>query len=276
MLRTKTKRTLVYVTLILLTFLSISPLIWIFLTAFKIRKEIFAIPPVWIPKPPTLSHFITIFTGGFSRTPFIYNSIIISLSTTALALVIATMAAYGFAKYKVPRSKDIEFWILSTRMMPPIAVVIPLFLLFRNIGLLDTKRGLIAIYIAFNLPFAVWMMSIFFRQLPREIEEAAVIDGCSVFNLLRYISLPLVASGLAVVAIFTFYFTWNELLFALILTNRIAKTFPVSISEFRGVVNIRWGPMAASSIIHIAPVIVITFLIQKYIIAGLTLGAVKR
>jgi len=270
------KTTLLYVVLILITFLSISPLIWIFLTAFKIRREIFAIPPVWIPKLPTLNNFISIFTGGFSRTPFIYNSIIISSSTTLLAMIIATMAAYGFAKFRVPRSKDIEFWILSTRMMPPIAVVIPLFLLFRNVGLLDTKRGLIMVYIAFNLPFAVWMMSIFFRQLPREIEEAAVIDGCSTFSLLRYISLPLVAPGLAVVAIFTFYFTWNELLLALILTGRAAKTFPVSISEFRGVVNIRWGPMAASSIVHIAPVIVITFLLQKYIIAGLTLGAIKK
>lgn len=270
------KKTMIYVFLLLITFISISPLVWMFMTAFKIRREIFAMPPVWIPKPPTLNNFISIFAGDSCRTPFIYNSLIISLSTVLLTMLIATMAAYGFAKYKIPRSKDIEFWILSTRMMPPIAAVIPLFLLFRNVGLLDTRRGLILIYIAFNLPFAIWMMSIFFRQLPREIEEAAVIDGCSTFGLLRHISLPLVAPGLAVVAIFTFYFTWNELLFALVLTSRAAKTFPVSISEFRGVVNIRWGPMAAASMVHIAPVIAITFLIQKYIVAGLTLGAVKR
>lgn len=276
MRKRKTIDFLIYAVTMAITFMSISPLIWMFLTSFKTRKEIFTIPPVWLPKVPSLSNFIYLFTGGSSRIPFLINSIIIGLSSTLLTMVIATMAAYGFAQFRIPRSKNIEFWILSTRMMPPIAVVIPLFLLLLNIGLLDTKTGLTMVYIAFNLPFAVWMLTIFFRQLPREVGEAAAVDGASTFSLLWHVILPLAAPGLAVVAVFTFYFTWNELLFALILTSRTAKTFSVTVSEFRGVVNIRWGLTAAVSVIHMAPVIAITFLIQKHIIAGLTLGAVKR
>lgn len=270
------KKAFLYVGLILITFLSISPLIWIFMAAFKTRIEIFSIPPVWIPKRLIVSNFTRLFGTTASRLPFIYNSLIISFVSMAVVMLLATMAAYGFAKFRIPRSKDIQFWILSTRMMPPIAAVIPIFLLFQRFVLLDTRLGMIMMYIAFNLPFAVWMLIIFFEQLPREIEEAAMIDGCSIFGLLRWISLPLIAPGLVVVAIFTFYFCWNEFLFALVLTGNVAKTFPVSIREFKAVSQIRWGPLAAAALIYTIPVIAITFIFQKYIVTGLTFGAVKR
>ncbi len=149
-------------------------------------------------------------------------------------MALATPAAFGFAKMKVKGSRHYEFWVLSTRMMPPIAALIPIFLIIRKLGLFDTRTGIILPYIAFNLPYAVWMMTIFFRQLPDEIDEAAMLDGGTWSTIFFKIGIPLVLPSLITIAIFVFIFSWNELLFALILTGRAAKTLPVAISEYAG------------------------------------------
>lgn len=272
----KSVDTLRYIAALFFTFVNIAPLLWILLTSFKTRVEIFSIPPIWFPHYLNLENYRAVLSGQDSRIPFLGNSIIISLLSTLSTLLIGGVAAYALARFKFKRKRDLEFWILSTRMMPPIAAAIPLFLIFRNAGLLDSRVGLIVLYTGFNLPFAIWMLTSFFRQVPVDIEEAALLDGCSWYETLRYISIPLSGPGIATVAIFCFLFSWNELLFALLFTSGRAKTLPVALTEYQGVVNIRWELMAAASMIQILPVVIITFMIQRYIIAGLTLGAVKE
>jgi ABC-type glycerol-3-phosphate transport system permease component len=191
-------------------------------------------------------------------------------------MLLATPAAFGFAKMNISGSRHLEFWILSTRMMPPIAALIPIFLIIRKLGLFDTKPGIILPYIAFNLPYAVWMMTIFFRQLPPEIDEAAMLDGGTWSTIFFKIGIPLVLPSFVTIAIFVFIFSWNELLFALILTGRAAKTLPVAISEYAGGVFIRWELMAAASTLQIIPAVLVVVLLQRYIISGLTMGAVEK
>ena len=252
-----------------------SPIIWMFLASFKTTAQMFASPPVIIPPKPTLNNYRNILFGEGSRLPFIINSLIISFITTAIVMAMATPAAFSFAKMKIKGSKNLEFWILSTRMMPPIAALIPLFLIIGKLGLFDTKLGLILPYVAFNLPYAVWMMTIFFRQLPTEIDDAAMLDGCNLKDLFFKIGIPLVLPSFVTISIFVFIFSWNELLFGLMLTGHFAKTMPVAISEFSGGVFIRWELMAAASILQIIPAIFVVIFLQKYIISGLTMGAIE-
>jgi ABC-type glycerol-3-phosphate transport system permease component len=257
---------------IALTLINIAPLIWTFLSGFKTRLEIFTIPPVWIPSSLNWSNFETIFDR---RLPNLENSIVVTLGSTAGVLFIAVPAAFALTVFTFKRKKDLELWILSTRMMPPIAAAIPLYLGIKEIDLYDTRLGLILIYIGFNLPFAIWMASTFLRQVPREIFEAALVDGCSWPQVLARIAVPLSVGGLSTVAIFTALFCWNELLLAIFLTSSNSKTFTVVLTEFVGQTNIVWELMAAGAVIQIVPIVVLTFLTQRYIVAGLTLGAVK-
>jgi len=275
-LKKRTKAKIAWVVLLIITVISISPIIWIFLASIKTTAQMFAAPPVIIPPTPTGANYKAILTGNESRLPFLFNSLIISSAVTVAVMVLATPAAFGFAKMKIKGSKHYEFWVLSTRMMPPIAALIPIFVIIRILGLFDTKAGIILPYIAFNLPYAVWMMTIFFRQLPDEIDEAAMLDGCTWSTIFFKIGIPLVLPSLVTIAIFVFIFSWNELLFALILTGRAAKTLPVAISEYAGGVFIRWELMAATSILQIIPAVLVVVLLQRYIISGLTMGAVKK
>ena len=269
----KLRKTVLFLLAIVLTLLNITPLIWTFLSSFKTRLEIFTIPPVWVPATLNLKNFNTIFD---KRLPNIQNSIAVTLGSTAGVLLIAVPAAFAIAVFALKRKQNLELWILSTRMMPPIAAAIPLYLGIKEIGLYDTRWGLILIYIGFNLPFAIWMASTFFRQLPREIIEAALVDGCSWLRVLVRIAVPLSIGGLSTVAIFVALFCWNELMLAIFLTSSNARTFTVVLTEFQGQTNIVWELMAAGAVIQIVPIIVLTFLTQRYIVAGLTMGAVKQ
>jgi multiple sugar transport system permease protein len=268
-------RAIIYVLAIIFVVGSIFPIVWLLLASFKDRVEIFSIPPVWFPKPK-LDNYITEFSGNNSRLPFLWNSIKVGLFSTLFTLIIGVLAAYGIARFPVPGRKHIEFWILSVRMMPPVAVIVPLYLIMRSIKMLDKSSGLIIVHVAFNLPFVIWILAGFLRNIPKDIEEAALIDGCSWLQALLRISFPLAAPGLATTSIFSFMFSWNELLAALVLTGRNAKTLPVAISEYWSNTQIRWEAMAATSMVHIVPIIIVTFLIQRYIVRGLTLGAVKE
>jgi ABC-type glycerol-3-phosphate transport system permease component len=247
-------------------------MLWIAVSGFKTRLEIFTIPPVWVPS--------TLYWGNFQNVlednlPFLLNSLVLTVATTALVLAIAIPAAFALAIFNIKRKNDLEMWILSTRMMPPIAASVPLFILGRNLGVIDTLPFLVFTYVGFNLSFAVWLGISFFRQMPMEILEAARVDGASWSQILWRIAVPINRGGLATISVFTAIFSWNELLLPLILTNNAAKTFTVVLTEFRGQTNTVWEQMAAGATLQVIPIVILTFLVQRSIVSGVTLGAVK-
>lgn len=274
--RSNVSKVMLWILMFFIAMFSILPIIWMVLAAFKTQGQMFASPPVILPQSFYLGNFKAILTGGSSKLPFLLNSLIVSLVTTFVVMIIAAPAAFGFARMHIRGSEHVEFWVLSTRMMPPIAVLIPIMIIIRNMGLFDSLGGIILPYIAFNLPYAVWMLIIFFRQLPLEIEEAAVLDGCGWGRVFFRIAAPLIMPSLMTVAMLVFIFSWNELLFALVLSGRAAKTLPVAVSEFAGGVFIRWELMAAAATLQIIPAVIVITFFQRHIVSGLTLGAVEK
>jgi len=271
--RKKVLLTIFYALVLVITLVNVAPLVWILFSAFKTRLEIFTIPPVWIPSKLNLSNFEAVLD---ENVPFLINSVIVTVASTAGVLIIGIPAAFALAVFNLKRKDDINLWVLSTRMMPPIAAAVPLFLLGQSLNLIDTRIGLVILYIGFLLPFAIWLLTSFFGDVPKEILEAALVDGASWWQILTKITVPVSASGLATVTIFTALFSWNELLLPLFFTNRQAKTFSVVLTEFQGQTNTVWEQMSAAVVIQILPIILITFFVQRYIVSGLTMGAVKE
>jgi multiple sugar transport system permease protein len=232
---------------------------------------------VWFGFQPTWEHYANAFSQGvFVR--YLVNSVIVSTSSVLFALVLGVPAAYALARFPWPRewAGHIGFWILSTRMLPPIVTVIPLFMMLRDLRLLNSLAGLILVYTAFNLPFVVWMMRGFFEEVSKEIEEAAMLDGESRLGILLRIVLPIVRPGLAATATFCLIVAWNELLFALILSQtESAMTLPVGIASRVTQYQIEWGPMSAAGAVAMLPVVAFALFAQKALIRGLSLGAVK-
>ena len=265
------KRLLLLLALVL-TLVNVAPLIWIALSGFKTRLEIFTLPPVWIPSSLYLKNFAAVLNDNL---PFLLNSVLVTGASTLGVLLIALPAAFALAVFPFRHKRNLEMWILSTRMMPPIAAAIPLLLASQATGLLDTRLGLTIVYIGFNLPFAIWLGASFMRQMPIEVIEAARVDGCTWRQVLIRIALPLNAGGIATVTIFVTLFAWNELLLPLFLTTNSAKTFTVVLTEFQGQTNTVWEQMAAGAAIQILPIVILTFFVQRYIVAGISLGAVK-
>ena len=262
----------VLITVIIFGFVLFPPIV-LFLTSIKTELDALSFPPKWIFQP-TLQNYVDIFkTSPLIR--FLLNSIIVASTNTVLSLGLGSLTAYGLARFKFRGSENLSFWILSIRMMPPVAVIIPIYIIMKKVRLLDTPWALIIIYLSFNLPFVVWMMKGFFEDIPRAIEESALIDGCSEFAVFRKIALPLVAPGLAATAVLIFIFSWNEFLFALILTGTRAVTLPVGIIGFMKETGINWGYMAAGGMLALVPVVIFTILVQKHLVKGLTMGALK-
>lgn len=259
------------VALLFVTF-SVAPLLWIALGAFKTTADLMAIPPVWLPDFTYLDNFVTVLSEYW---PFLLNSIIVTLGATLLSLLLAVPTAFGLVNFQFRTREAIADWILSTRMMPPIAAAVPLFIIFKTAGMLDTLPALIIAYAGFNLPFAVWVSMSFIRRVPRELIEAARLEGCSWFQVLIKVVLPLSRSGLAAVATFVFIFCWNEFLLSLFLTTQSAKTFPVVISSFIGTGKVYWDLITAASIIQCLPPVIFSFFMQKHIVSGITMGAIK-
>lgn len=250
-----------------------APVIWMALAAFKNISDIYAIPPVWLPDFTYLDNFKLLLSENW---PFLLNSIIVTIGATALCMALALPAAFGLVNSRFKGRNLLADWILSTRMMPPIAAAVPLFMLFNGLGMLDTIWALIIVYAGFNLPFAIWVAMSFFRKIPKELMEASRLDGCTFFQTFAKVAVPMARSGIATVSTFVFIFAWNELLLALFLTTREAKTFPVVISSFSTVTKTYWELISAATIIQILPPIIFTLLVQRHIVSGLTMGAVKE
>ncbi len=256
---------------------AVAPVYWLVTISFKTEVDQFAWPPKWFGFAPTLQHYADAFSSGsFGR--FFANSVAVATISTLTALAIGVPAAYALARLPWPRdwARGLSFWVLSTRMLPPIVTVVPLFLMMRELRLLNSLAALIVVYTAFNLPFVIWMMRGFFTEVPKELEEAAMLDGESRMGALWRIVLPLVRPGLAATAVFCLIVAWNEFLFALILSQtESAMTLPVGIASRVTQYEIRWGTMSAAGVVAMLPVLVFASALQKHLIRGLSLGAVK-
>jgi len=267
------KNAIMYSIVIIILFFTLMPIIWMLLTSIKTRTEAFAIPPIWLFKP-TFANYLSIFNKsnfGF----YFMNSIFVAIGSTLITVFIGSLAGYSLARYRFKRKEDIAFWILSTRMMPMVVVIIPIYILWSRLGLLDTRTGLILAHTGMNLPLTIWLLRNFIAEIPEELEEAAMIDGCSKIKAFFKIVFPNIAPGLATTFIFCFIFSWNEFILALILSSVNARTLPVSATSFLGSRGIMWGDMCAMGTVIIFPVIILTFLVQKHLIRGLTFGAIK-
>ena len=291
---------------ILYALITMIPLLWIFATGFKSPSDAISYPPKVLFEP-TLEGYVNLFTTRTRQTdeylaanppqtwaeeivrqydmvivgPSRYgerflNSIIIGFGSTFLAVFLGTMAAYAFSRFKVPLKDDLLFFILSTRMMPPIAVAIPIFLMFRTLGLSDTHLGMILLYTAVNISLAVWLMKSFIDGIPREYEEAALIDGYTRFQAFMKVVLPQAATGIASTAIFCLIFAWNEYAFAVLLTSGTAQTAPPFIPTIIGVGGQDWPAVAAGATLFLIPVLVFTVLLRKHLLRGITFGAVRK
>lgn len=262
--------------LFLVIFVMTIPFIWLILTSFKRPIDFLAWPPVLIPNVWTLKHYVAVFNQPMIFTNF-FNSISIAVISTFFSVILGSAAAYSALRIKMPFKLNNVFllWILITRMYPAICTAIPYFMLIQKLGLLDTKLALIITYTGFNLPFVVWLMLGFFQGIPKDLEDAAFVDGCNFFQRFTKIIFPLSAPGLVATTILSFILAWNEFLFAVILTQKDAKTVPVFIAGFITDRGMDWGEMTAVGTLFVLPVIILAWFSQKYLIRGLTLGAVK-
>ncbi|MCH9853764.1 MAG: carbohydrate ABC transporter permease [Alphaproteobacteria bacterium] len=255
-------------------FFFLFPLFWMVLMGFKNHAQAFSNPPLFI-FTPTLENFIFGFeTLGWGNN--LKNSLIVATLTTFISLLLGVPCAYGFARFKIFGDKHLRFWILSIVMMPPVVAVIPVFTIWAKLGLIDTYLGLAMAHTIFNLPLVIWLMIGFLKDVPHEIEEAAEIDGCNKIQKLLFISLPVAKSGLATVTTLSFILSWNELLFASILTQRKTQTLPPAIGALWKDFGLLWGQIGAITLIASVPVLIIGFFLQKHLVRGLTLGAVKE
>lgn len=249
------------------------PLFWIFSTALKKTEDIISSPVHFLPPQLTGVHIRDVFLiyGGLKS---VLDSLLIALSSTFSAVLLGSIAAYSLTRFKTG-GRNLPLWILSNYMLPPIAFVIPFFVLFKTFRLIDTHVGLILAYLTFNLPFSIWVLKGFFSKIPAELDECAMIDGASRITILFRVVLPLAAPGIAATALLTFIFSWNEFLFALLLTRNQVRTLPVLIPQLYGGHDILYGEVSAITILATIPAIVLVLLFQRYLVSGLTLGAVK-
>ena len=261
------------------------PVLWIIMTAFKTRADALATPPVFL-FTPTFENFVSVFlrlsqTGQEAVSTgmglYFFNSVFVAASGVLLALVIGTLAAYGFSRYPLKGNDTYLFVILTTRMLPPIIVIIPIFLMFRLTGLSGSYIGVILLYAAFNLPFSIWMMKSFFDELSIDVADAARLDGSSDRGVFFRICLPQLKAGLAATAVFALILTWNEFLFALLLTGTETRTVPVAMARtIGGELGVDWGLLAAIITLFLIPVFAVTYLLQNHLLRGVTFGTIKK
>ncbi|MGZ9163723.1 MAG: carbohydrate ABC transporter permease [Anaerolineales bacterium] len=263
----------VYILVTLAVLLSIAPIVYIVITSFKEPELTFAIPPVWNFTPTLKNYDEVLSSTDFGK--YFMNSVVVALATTGIALALGTLAAYGFSRFRFRGHFWLKMSSLVPQMLPPIAIIVPLYVLFSKLDWIDTRQALIISYLTFTIPLSTWMMIGFFDDVPVELEEAAMIDGCSRFGALIRVSLPIAIPGMAATAILAFLYCWNEFLYAVILTGRDARTLPVIITSFMTNKSVLWGRIAASGSLVLIPVLIFALLAQRYLIRGLAKGAVK-
>ena len=256
---------------VVLLLLVLFPFAWLVQMSFRPKTDIFGYDLLFTP---TLAHYRSLWTGAFPAS-FI-NSLVTSVTSTALALLIGVPASYALSRGGFRAARGIALWILATRMAPPIAFTIPFFLAYRFLGLSDTLAGLIIVYLTFNLALVIWMMQPYFDSVPRELEEAAWIDGCGVWEAFARVTLPLSAPGLAATAVICFILAWNDFFYALVLTRTNASTAPVAIVNFIQYTGWEWGRIAAAGTMVMLPVVVFSILVRNYLVRGLAAGGVKE
>jgi multiple sugar transport system permease protein len=252
----------------------LGPFFWILTTSLKGNEDYFAYPPVWVPAEPSLKHYAALFTRS-SGARYFSNSLITSSLSTIAALVVSLPTAYAIARWRFGGGL-LSLFLLVLRMLPAIALIIPIYIAYKLIGLTNSYFGLVTIYTVVYIPFAVWLLVGFLRDFPIEIEEAAMIDGCSRLRALVQVVVPIIAPGLAVVALFAFIATWNEFLFAIVLTGIETKTMMVLVTSFTsGGTDMFYGEASASVVLGVLPAFVVAFVLQRYLVKGLALGGTK-
>ncbi|BAM90306.1 putative sugar ABC transporter permease protein [Bradyrhizobium oligotrophicum S58] len=287
--------------------ITLVPLLWIVMTGFKSPSDAIAYPPKLVGEP-TLEGYCNLFTtrtrqtpeymaklppatdvcdrvsrgrnmvvaGPSNYIPRYVNSLVIAFGSTALSVVLGTLAAYAFSRFKVPLKDDLMFFILSTRMMPPIAVAIPIYLMYRELGLSDTRLGMILLYTSVNISLAVWLLKGFMDEIPREYEDAAMVDGYTRLQAFFKVVLPQATTGIVATAIFCLIFAWNEYAFAVLLTSGTAQTAPPFIPIIIGEGGQDWPAVAAGTTLFLIPIVVFTVLLRKHLLRGITFGAVRK
>ena len=256
------------------------PGLWIVLASFRPTVEIMAKPPVWIPQDLSLDAYVAMFSGvgqgGIPIIEYFRNSLIISVTSTAIALAIGMAGGYAFARFRFKAKSSIFLGLMLTRTVPGIALSLPLFFVYSKLGIIDTHFGLIMAYVALNVPFTIWLIDGFFRQVPKDLAEAAQIDGCTRWQAFWQVEFPLADPGIASAGIFAFLTAWNEFALASQLTRSVnSKTLPVGLLDYTAEFTIDWRGMCALAVIMIIPALVLTFIVQKHLVSGLTSGAVK-
>jgi multiple sugar transport system permease protein len=307
--RARTVNTVRTAAAILVCFIFLIPILWMLLTAFKPQQDVIRVPPR-VVFAPSLQGFVNLFFQRLSlpqsqmaqyeqRTDLnwwdqvalgagqitigpsqyagrLFNSVIISAGSTLAAVILGTLAAYAFSRFRVRGQADLLFFILSTRMLPAVVVTIPIFLMYRRLGLSDTHLGLIILYTVFNLSLSVWLIKGFMDEIPREYEEAALVDGYSRWQAFTKIVLPQAITGIAATTVFCLIFAWNEYAFALMLTSDRARTAPPSIPSQLGTGGVEWSAIAFGSLLFLIPVVIVVFALRNYLLRGITFGAIRQ
>lgn len=258
--------------ILLATLIMLVPILWIFLAAFKNHIDVFQLKLLF---SPTLMNFVTVFEPPYYLGRKLVNSTVVAFVTVLIAIPIATMAAYSFSRFRLVGETAMLVTILATQFVPAVVIILPFFVMFRDVGLLDTRIGLILVNLAIVMPFAIWMIKGFIDGIPIDTEEAAMVDGSSRLQVMLNIVLPMAAPGLLTAGIFCFIIAWNEFLFALILTNRDAVTLPIGLALFKAEEGDLWNLLSAAGIIIMVPMFVLALLIRKYFVQGMTMGAVR-
>ena len=248
------------------------PVYWLFMISFKTPDEIYHVPPVWYPASLQFDNYAVLFKDG--DVIAIWNSLVLASISTALAMFLGTICAYSLARFRTG-GENLAMWIISQRMIPPIAVLFPIFLLYVWLGWVDTYFGLILLYTAFNLPYVIWMMRGYIQDIPMELEESALVDGCNRWQVLVRVVFPMARSGLMATAVFTFVFAWNDFIFALVMTRTEVITFPVQLTHYFGGQSNFWAKIAAMSVLGTLPVFIAVTIMQRFLVRGISLGAVK-
>ncbi|SMF35334.1 raffinose/stachyose/melibiose transport system permease protein [Xaviernesmea oryzae] len=259
----------------ILVIVAVFPFLWMAVSAFKPLSQLYTIPPQWLPDPPTLANFKNVlFESNIPR--YFVNSLIISIGSTFLALVFAVFAAYGFARFDFRGRSAALAFVLIGQLLPTATVIVPLYIVLNYLGLINTYLGLILVYLILTLPLSVWMLTGYFRGIPKELEDAAIIDGASQLGVLFRISLPLVTPGIIAVTLYSFVATWNEFVFALsFATEKEMKTLPIGLAEFSTEFDTDWGAVMAASFVMTLPIALIFLVMQRMFVSGLMSGATK-